>query len=157
MDHLASPWCIAKAEVSSVGSHHSSLDRADSWTMACNAWPDRQRSRLSTLLASAIRTEKEDKTGLPVLPIDDLLIRVHQQRPDLTVLSISGMEYRDSAWELLVHSVNPTKRETHSRWLLVDPGTGEIGGMQTSNGHRPPDLGRFWLLAEPPIPQLLCE
>jgi uncharacterized iron-regulated membrane protein len=74
------------------------------------------------------------KPELPILTIDDLLIRVHQQRPDLTVLSISGMEYRDSAWELLVRPMNPTKRETHSRWLLVDPGTGEIRGMQTSNG-----------------------
>ena len=113
-----------------MGSHHSSLDRADSWTMACNLGLTGSALVYQHSLRQLFEQGRRIKPGLPVLPIDDLLIRVHQQRPDLTVLSISGMEYRDSALELLVHSVNPTKRETHSRWLLVDPGTGEIGGMQ---------------------------
>lgn len=72
------------------------------------------------------------KPGLPPLPMDELLARVHHQRPDLTILAIDGMEYEDSAWELLVSPVNPVRVESHSCILLVDPGTGEIAAEQTS-------------------------
>jgi hypothetical protein len=44
------------------------------------------------------------------------------------------MEQPDSAWELLVRPVNATRAEKHSRVLLVDPGTGQIGAMQAFNG-----------------------
>src|ERR1700722_14680656 len=33
------------------------------------------------------------KPGLPVLPLDELLARVHRQRPDLAVINIEGMAY----------------------------------------------------------------
>jgi uncharacterized iron-regulated membrane protein len=74
------------------------------------------------------------KLGLPPLPIDELLARVHHQRPDLTILAIGGMEYHDSAWELVIRPVKPARAERHSHILLVDPGTGEIGAEQSSVG-----------------------
>jgi len=74
------------------------------------------------------------KPGLPPLPLAELLERVHRQRADLIVLAIDGMGYDDSAWELLIRPINSTRPERYSRILLVDPGTGEIGGEQTSAG-----------------------
>jgi uncharacterized iron-regulated membrane protein len=77
---------------------------------------------------------REIKPGLPALSIEELLGLVHQQRPDLIVLAIDGMEYQDSAWEMLIRPVKATQKEKHLRWLLVDPATGEIRGIQTSVG-----------------------
>lgn len=74
------------------------------------------------------------KPGLPPLSIGELLARVHQQRPDLAVIDIDGLEYTDSALELLVRPVTATGPEKRSRYLLVDPGTGEIGAIQSSSG-----------------------
>ncbi len=74
------------------------------------------------------------KPGLPLLPIDQLLARVHQQRPDLAVVDIDGLEYKNSALELLIRPVTAAGPEKRSRYLLVDPGTGEIGAMQSSSG-----------------------
>ena len=82
-------------------------------------------------LRRAFEHERRIRPGLPALSIEELLNRVHRQRPDLVILDIDGMEYQDSAWELMVRPSEGTK-EKHSRWLLVDPGTGEVRGMQTS-------------------------
>ena len=71
---------------------------------------------------------------LPPLPIGQLLARIHQQRPDLTVIDIDGLEYKNSALELLVRPASATGPEKRSRYLLVDPGTGAIGAMQSSAG-----------------------
>jgi uncharacterized iron-regulated membrane protein len=82
-------------------------------------------------LRRAFEPERRIRPRRPALSIEELLSRVHRQRPDLVILDIEGMEYQDSAWELLVRPLDGTK-EKHSRWLLVDPGTGEVRGMQTS-------------------------
>ena len=74
------------------------------------------------------------KPGLPPLSIDQLLARVRQQRPDLAVVDIDGLEYKNSALELFVRPAKATGPEKRSRYLLVDPGTGEIGAMQSSSG-----------------------
>src|ERR1700712_5603259 len=76
-------------------------------------------------LRQVLEHGRKIKPGLPTLSVDELLARVHRQRPDLRVLGISGMEYRDSAWELLVCPTDSTREEKYSRILLVDPGTGE--------------------------------
>jgi uncharacterized iron-regulated membrane protein len=83
-------------------------------------------------LRQVLEQGRKVKAGLPALPVGELLARVHRQRSDLVVLAIDGMERSDSAWEFLIRPVNPTRVERHSRILLVDPGTGEIGGEQSS-------------------------
>jgi uncharacterized iron-regulated membrane protein len=83
-------------------------------------------------LRQVLENGRRVQPGLPALPIGELLARVHRQKPDLTVLAIDGMESSDSAWEFLIRPINPTRVERHSRILLVDPGTGEIGAEQTS-------------------------
>jgi len=85
-------------------------------------------------LRQVLETERKIKSGLPALPLDELLVRVHRQRPDLAVIDIEGMAYEGSAWELLIRPLNATQREKHSRVLLVDPGTGDVRGMQAFNG-----------------------
>ncbi len=40
--------------------------------------------------------------GLPPFLIDQLMARVHQQRLDLAVVDIDGLEYTNSALELLI-------------------------------------------------------
>lgn len=85
-------------------------------------------------LRQVLEPEREIKSGLPVLPLDELLARVHRQRPDLAIIDMEGMAYEGSAWELLIRPINATQREKHSRVLLVDPGTGEVRGMQAFNG-----------------------
>ena len=85
-------------------------------------------------LRQILEHERKIKPGLPALSIEQLLAHVHQQRPDLIVLAIDGMEYQDSAWEMLIRPVKATQKDKHSRWLLVDPGTGEIRGIQSSVG-----------------------
>jgi uncharacterized iron-regulated membrane protein len=84
-------------------------------------------------LRQILEQGREIKPGIPPLPIDQLLALVHQQRPDLTVVDIDGLEYKDSALELLVRSAGATGPEKRSRYLLVDPGTGAIGAMQSSS------------------------
>ena len=44
------------------------------------------------------------------------------------------MQNTDSVWELLVRPAGSITPEKHSRYLLVDPATGEIRGIQASNG-----------------------
>jgi uncharacterized iron-regulated membrane protein len=83
-------------------------------------------------LRQVLEQGRKVRPGLPALPVGELLARVHRQRPDLVVLAIDGMERSDSAWEFLIRSVKPTRVERHSRILLVDPGTGEVGGEQSS-------------------------
>jgi uncharacterized iron-regulated membrane protein len=83
-------------------------------------------------LRQVLEKERHIKPGLPALSVEELLARVHHQRPDLIVLDIDGMDRSDSAWEFLIRPLNPTRVERHSRILLVDPGTGDIDGEQTS-------------------------
>jgi uncharacterized iron-regulated membrane protein len=85
-------------------------------------------------LRQVLEHGREIKPGLPPLPIDQLLARVHQQRSDLAVVDIDGLEYKNSALELLIRPVTATGPEKRSRYLLVDPGTGKIGAMQSSSG-----------------------
>jgi len=85
-------------------------------------------------LRQALEHGRGIQPDLPPLPIDQLLARVHRQRPDLAVIDIDGLEYKNSALELLVRPVTATGPEKRSRYLLVDPGTGAIGAMQTSSG-----------------------
>ena len=85
-------------------------------------------------LRQILERGRKIKPGLPALSIEQLLARVHQQRPDLIVLAIDGMEYQNSAWEMLIRPIKATQKDRHSRWLLVDPGTGEIRGSQSSVG-----------------------
>jgi uncharacterized iron-regulated membrane protein len=74
------------------------------------------------------------KLGVPALAIEDLLARVHQQRPDITIFGLQGMQYKDSAVEVLVRPSIALRDAKQSRVLLVDPGTGEIGGTQSFSG-----------------------
>jgi uncharacterized iron-regulated membrane protein len=74
------------------------------------------------------------KLGVPALAVEDLLARVHQQRPDITILSLRGMQYKDSAVEVLVRPSIAMQDAKQSRVLLVDPETGEIGGTQSFSG-----------------------
>jgi uncharacterized iron-regulated membrane protein len=85
-------------------------------------------------LRQVLEPERGIKAGLAVLSLDELLARVHRQRPDLTIIDIEGMAYEGSAWELLIRPINATQREKHSRVLFVDPGTGEVRGIQAFNG-----------------------
>jgi uncharacterized iron-regulated membrane protein len=85
-------------------------------------------------LRQVLEPERRIKPRLPVLPLDELLARVHRQRPDLAIIDMEGMAYEGSAWELLIRPINTTQREKHSRVLLVDPGTGDVRGMQAFNG-----------------------
>jgi len=85
-------------------------------------------------LRQVLEKGRKIQPGLPALPVGELLARVHRQRPDLIVLDIDGMDRSGSAWEFLIRPVQPAQVERHSRWLLVDPGTGEVGGEQTSVG-----------------------
>jgi uncharacterized iron-regulated membrane protein len=83
-------------------------------------------------LRQILENGRRIEPNLPPLPMDELLVRVHHQRPDLIVLAIDGMEYGNSAWELLIRPINPARVDKHSHILLIDPGTGEIGAEQTS-------------------------
>jgi uncharacterized iron-regulated membrane protein len=74
------------------------------------------------------------KLGVPALAIEDLLARVRQQRPDITIFGLQGMQYKDSAVEVLVRPSIALRDAKQSRVLLVDPGTGEIGGTQSFSG-----------------------
>lgn len=74
------------------------------------------------------------RSGVPRLPISKLLERIRQQRPDVRVVDIDGLEYKGSALEVRIHPVNSTAPKRRSQVLLVDPGTGEIGAAQTSTG-----------------------
>ena len=85
-------------------------------------------------LRQVLERGRRIQPDLPLLPIDQLLARVHQQRPDLAVIDIDGLEYKNSALELLVRPASATGPEKRSRYLLVDPGTGAIGAMQSSSG-----------------------
>jgi uncharacterized iron-regulated membrane protein len=85
-------------------------------------------------LRQVLEHGRKIKPGLPSLSIDQLLARVHQQRPDLAVVDIDGLEYKNSALELLIRPAKATGPEKRSRYLLVDPRTGEIGAMQSSSG-----------------------
>lgn len=84
-------------------------------------------------LRQVLEHGRKVKPGVPPLQIDQLLAAVHQQRPDLVVVDIDGLEYKDSALELLIRPVGAIAPEKRSRYLLVDPGTGEIGAMQSSS------------------------
>ncbi|HEY4354344.1 MAG TPA: PepSY-associated TM helix domain-containing protein [Acidobacteriaceae bacterium] len=83
-------------------------------------------------LRQALEHGRKIKPGLPPLPMDELLSRVHQQRPDLVILEIDSLDQPETAWSFLVRPANSEAPERHSRFLLVDPGTGEIGAEQTS-------------------------
>jgi uncharacterized iron-regulated membrane protein len=48
-------------------------------------------------LRQVLEHGRKIKPGLPSLSIDQLLARVHQQRPDLAVVDIDGLEYKNSA------------------------------------------------------------
>jgi uncharacterized iron-regulated membrane protein len=84
-------------------------------------------------LRQVLERGRKIKPGLPRLAIDQLLARVHQQRPDFAVIDIDGLEYDDSALELLIRPATATAPEKRSRYLIVDPGTGEIGALQSSS------------------------
>jgi uncharacterized iron-regulated membrane protein len=85
-------------------------------------------------LRQVLEKGRHIKPGLRPLSVGELLARIHRQRPDLIVLDIDGMDRSDSAWEFLIRPVKPARVERHSHILLVDPGTGDIGGEQTSVG-----------------------
>lgn len=85
-------------------------------------------------LRQVLEKGRKIKPGLPALSVGELLAKVHRQRPDLIVLDIDDMDRSGSAWEFFVRPVQPVRIERHSRILLVDPGTGDIGGEQTSAG-----------------------
>src|SRR5580658_6137707 len=44
-------------------------------------------------LRQVLEPERGIKAGLAVLSLDELLARVHRQRPDLTIIDIEGMAY----------------------------------------------------------------
>jgi uncharacterized iron-regulated membrane protein len=85
-------------------------------------------------LRQVLEQGRKIKPGVPALAIEDLLARVHQQRPDVTVFVLRGMQYRDSAIEVLVRPNGALRDTKQSKILLVDPGTGEINGTQSFSG-----------------------
>ena len=85
-------------------------------------------------LRQVLEQGRKIKLGVPALAVEDLLVRVHQQRPDVTILSLRGMQYKDSAVEVLVRPSIALRDAKQSGVLLVDPGTGEIGGTQSFSG-----------------------
>jgi hypothetical protein len=54
------------------------------------------------------------KQEFPPLPISELLKRVREQRPDLSVVDIDGLKDRDSALEMLIRPVSAAGPERES-------------------------------------------
>jgi len=82
-------------------------------------------------LRQLLEQGRHTQFNLQRLPFDELLARVRSQRPDLFVLDVRGMDYRESALEVLVRPAKTVQDAKLSRVLLVDPGTGIIEATQT--------------------------